>query len=180
MEEITDVDYMDRKRVCKDFKIKKLGEYHDLHLTSDTLLLQMFLKILEMCIEIYELDPAKFLSPPGLAWHASLKKIKVKLDLLTDIDMLLMVEKAIRGICNAINRNAKTIMKKVMRDIFLKLILNNHKKCMNFIVTYHFYLKERNLKVEKLATNLHDKNECYTHKQFKTGSKSWLSFEKSS
>ena len=39
MEEITDVDYMDRKRVCKDFKIKKLGEYHDLYLTSDTLLL---------------------------------------------------------------------------------------------------------------------------------------------
>ena len=109
MEEITDVDYMDRKRVCKDFKIEKLGEYHDLYLTSDTLLLQMFLKILEMCIEIYELDPAKFLSPPELAWHATLKKIKVKLDLLTDIDMLLMVEKAIRGICNAINRNAKTI-----------------------------------------------------------------------
>ena len=180
MEEITDVDYMDRKRVCKDFKIKKLGEYHDLYLTSDTLLLQMFLKILEMCIEIYELDPAEFLSPPELASHAALKKIKVKLDLLTDIDMLLMVEKAIRGICNAINRNAKTIMKKVMRDIFSKLILNNHKKCMNFIVTYHFYLKERNLKVEKLATNSHDKNECYTHKQFKTGIKSWLSFEKSS
>ena len=65
-----------------------------------------------------------------------------------------------------------------MRDIFLKLMLNTHKKCMNFIVTYHFYLKERNLKVEKLATNLHDKNECYTHKQFKTGIKSWLSFEK--
>ena len=94
--------------------------------------------------------------------------------------MLLMVEKAIRGICNAINGNAKTIMKKVMRDIFSKLILNNHKKCMNFIVTYHFYLKERNLKVEKLATNLHDKNKCYTHKQFKTGIKSWLSSEKSS
>ena len=50
-----------------------------------------------MCLEIYELDPAKFLSAPGLAWQAALKKTKVKLDLLTDIDMLLMVEKSIRG-----------------------------------------------------------------------------------
>ena len=44
-----------------------------------------------MCLEIDELDPAKFLSAPGLAWQAGLKKAKVKLDLLTDINMLLMV-----------------------------------------------------------------------------------------
>ena len=50
-----------------------------------------------MCLEICELDPAKFLSAPGLAWQVTLKKIKVKLDLLTDIDMLLMVEKGIKG-----------------------------------------------------------------------------------
>ena len=49
-----------------------------------------------MCLEIYELDPAYFLATPGLAWQAALKKTKVKLDLLTDIDMLLMVEKGIR------------------------------------------------------------------------------------
>ena len=45
-----------------------------------------------MCIEIYRLDPVKFLSPPGIAWQAALKNAKVKLDLLTDIDMLWMVE----------------------------------------------------------------------------------------
>ena len=56
-----------------------------------------------MCFEIYELDPAKFLSAPGLAWQAALKKTKVKLDLLTDTDMLLMVEKGIRRlICHSI------------------------------------------------------------------------------
>ena len=56
-----------------------------------------------MCTKIYKLDPAKFLSVPGLAWQAALKKTKVKLDLLTDIDMLLMVEKGIRGgICHSI------------------------------------------------------------------------------
>ena len=50
-----------------------------------------------MCVNIYELDPQKFISAPGLAWQAALKKTKVKLDLLTDIDMLLMVEKGTRG-----------------------------------------------------------------------------------
>ena len=54
------------------------------------------------------LDPAKFLSAPGLAWQAALKKNKVKLDLLPDIDMLLMAEKGVRGgICHSIYRYAK-------------------------------------------------------------------------
>ena len=64
------------------------------------------------CIEIYELDPAHFLSAPGLAWEACLKKTGVKLELLTDIDMLIMVEKRIRGgICHAINRYGKAYNK---------------------------------------------------------------------
>ena len=58
----------------------------------------------KMCLKIYQLDPAKFFSAPGLAWQAALKKTEVKLELLTDIDMLLMIEKGIRGgICNAIH-----------------------------------------------------------------------------
>ena len=62
-----------------------------------------------MCLEIYELDPAKFLSAPGLAWQGALKKTKVKLDLLIDIDMLLMLEKSIRGgTCHCIYRYVKT------------------------------------------------------------------------
>ena len=60
------------------------------------------------CFKIYELDPAHFLSEPGLAWQACLKKTKVKLELLPDVDMLLMVEKGIRGgICHAVYRYAK-------------------------------------------------------------------------
>ena len=86
------------KRVFKDFEIKNLGEYHDLYLKSDTLLLaDVFENFSKMCLNIYQLDPAKFLSAPGLAWQAALKKTVVKLELLTDIDMLLMVEKGIRG-----------------------------------------------------------------------------------
>ena len=69
-----------------------------MHVQSNTLLLaDVFENFRNMCIKIYDLDPAKFLSAPGLAWQATLKKAKVELYLLTDIDMLLMVEKGIRG-----------------------------------------------------------------------------------
>ena len=109
MEDITDVDYAHVKRVCKDFEIKSLGEYYESYVQSDTLL---FADVIEnfrnMCINIYKLDPAKFLSAPGLAWQAALEKTRVKLDLLTDIDMLLMLQKGIwGGICHSIYQYAK-------------------------------------------------------------------------
>ena len=69
------------KRVCKDFEIKNLNEYHDLHLKIDALLLaDIFQSLRKMCLKIYEVDPAKFISAPGLAWQAALKKTKVKLN----------------------------------------------------------------------------------------------------
>ena len=62
-----------------------------------------------MCLEIYGLDPVYFVSAPGLEWQACLKKTEVKLELLTDHDMLLMIEKGITGrICQATHRYAKT------------------------------------------------------------------------
>ena len=92
MEDITDVDYGHKKSVCKDFKISKIGEYYDLHVQSDSLLLaEVFKNCRNMCLEIYELDLVKFLSVPGLTWQAALRKTNVKLGLLTDIDILLMV-----------------------------------------------------------------------------------------
>ena len=104
MKDITDADYVHSKRVCKVFEIKTLREYQDLYVQSDTLLLaDIFENFRNMCLEIYELDPSKFLSAPGLACQAILKKTKVKLDLLIDISMLLMVGKGIRGrICHSI------------------------------------------------------------------------------
>ena len=61
-----------------------------------------------MCIKVYELDPAYFLTVPGLAWQACLKKTDVNLELLTNFNMLLMVEEGIRGgICHAVHRYAK-------------------------------------------------------------------------
>ena len=104
MGDITDADYGHAKRVRKDFEIKYLGEYHDLYAQSDTLLLaDVFENFRSMCLKIYELGPARFLSAPRLAWEATLKNTKVKLHLLTDIDMLLMKKKGIRGrICHSI------------------------------------------------------------------------------
>ena len=70
--------------------------------------LQIYLKILEICLNIYELDPVYFVSAPGLAWQACLKKTKVELELLTDYDMILMIEKGIKGrICQASHRYVK-------------------------------------------------------------------------
>ena len=69
MEDIIDADYVHVKIIPKDFEIKHLGEYHDLYVQSDTLLLADVQKnFRKTCINIYELDPAKFVSAPGLAW----------------------------------------------------------------------------------------------------------------
>ena len=109
LENITDKDYEHVKKVWEAFEIKNLGEYHDLYVQCDTFLLaDVFENFRNKCIEIYELDPAHFLSAPGLAWQACLKKTGIKLELPTDIGMLLMVEEGIRGrICHVIYRYAK-------------------------------------------------------------------------
>ena len=108
-EGISDADYAHVQKLWEVCKIKDMGENHDLYAQCDTLLLaDVFENFRDKCIEISGLDPAHFLSAPGLAWQACLKKTGVKLELLTDIDMLLMVEKGIRGrICQAIHRYAK-------------------------------------------------------------------------
>ena len=109
MEDITDVDYRHAERVFKNLNNENLGEYHDLYVQSDTLLLaDVFENFRKTCVKVYELTLAQFLLAPGLALQACLKKTVVKLELITDPDMLLMVEKGIRGgVCHAIHRYAK-------------------------------------------------------------------------
>ena len=76
MEDIIYADNAHAKRVCKDFEKKCLGEYHDLYVQSDALLLfDVFENLRNMYLEIYELDPAKFHSTPELAWKAALKRL---------------------------------------------------------------------------------------------------------
>ena len=106
LEDISDEDYAHAQKVWDVFEINNLGEYHDLYVQSDTLLLaDVFENFRNMCLEIYELDPVYFVSAPGLAWQACLKKTGVKLELLTNFNMLLMTENGIWGrICQATHR----------------------------------------------------------------------------
>ena len=108
MEDINAADYAHAKRVYIDFE-KKLRGYDDLYIQSDILLLAyVFENFWNMRLEIYGVDPARFLNAPGLAWQAALKKSKLNLHFLTDIDMLSMVEAGVRGgIYHAIHRYAK-------------------------------------------------------------------------
>ena len=105
MEDISETDYTHVNNVFKKFNINNLGEYHD---RSYTLLLaDIFENFRQSCLENYELDPAHFVSLPGLAWQACLKKTNVELELLKNYDMLSMIEEGIRGgICHAVNRYA--------------------------------------------------------------------------
>ena len=100
---------MHAQKVWEVFEIRDLGEYHNLFVRTDKLLLaDVSENFRNMCLEIYGLDPVYFVSAPGLAWQACLKKTEVKLELLTDYDMLLVVGKGIRGgICQAVHRYAK-------------------------------------------------------------------------
>ena len=95
------------------------------------MLVDVFENFRNMCIKIYKLDPAKFLSALGLPWQAVLRKTEIKLDLLTDIDMLLMVEKGIRGgIFHSLYRYAKANNKYMKNNLYgcamsQKLPVNN-------------------------------------------------------
>ena len=80
LENISDVH---AQKVWDVFEIKNLSQYHDLYIQSDTLLLSdIFENFRNMCLDIYELDPAYFVSAPGLAWQACLKKDKSRIRII--------------------------------------------------------------------------------------------------
>ena len=110
MESITDTDYKHTKRVWEGFGFQNLGQHYDLQLQIDTLLLTgIFGSFRNKCLKFFKLESAYFVSTSGLAWQPSLKETEVKLKLLIAGDMLLMIEKDIRGgICNVMHRYAKS------------------------------------------------------------------------
>ena len=90
-EGISNIDHAHSRKVWEVFEIKNQREYHDLYVKSDTLLpADIFENFRGKRIEICKLDPTHFVSVPGLAWRACLKKTGVKLEFLTDYDMLMM------------------------------------------------------------------------------------------
>ena len=97
-EGISNEDYERAKKVWKVFGMKTLQDYHDLYSVTDVLLLaDVFENFQNICLDNYKLDPAHYFTAPGLAWDACLKMTNVELELLSDIDMLLMIDKGIRG-----------------------------------------------------------------------------------
>jgi hypothetical protein len=95
---ISKKEYRHAQNVWKTFKCKTLGEYSDLYLKLDVLLLaDIFQAFREVCMEAYKLDPAWYYTVPGLAWDAALRHTKVELELIQDEEMLFMLEKGIRG-----------------------------------------------------------------------------------
>ena len=98
MTNISEDDYQHVQKVWKEFGIRNLGDYHNLYLQTDVILLaNMFEAFRNTCLKHYKLDPAHFYKSPGLAWKACLRKTQVRLELLTNPDMLLMFEHRIRG-----------------------------------------------------------------------------------
>ena len=98
MTNISEDDYQHVQRVWNAFGIRNLGDYHDLYLQINVILLANVSEAFrDTCLEHYSLDPAHFYTSPGLAWKACLKKTRVRLELLTDPDMLQMFEHGIKG-----------------------------------------------------------------------------------
>ena len=106
MSGVSSENYEHACKVWKEFGIKNLGEYHDLYLKTDVILLaNVFEAFREVCLKN---DPTHFYTAPRLAWKACIKKTKIRLELLLDPDMLLMFERGIRGgITQSVHRWAK-------------------------------------------------------------------------
>ena len=95
---IADDEYDHAKKVWKTFKIKTMGEYHNLYLGSNVLLLtDVFKNFRKTCMQYYKLDPCDYFTSPGLSWDATLKMANIKLELMTDIDMFQFIKKGMRG-----------------------------------------------------------------------------------
>ena len=97
-EHITDEDYSHAQNVWNTFQLQTMGEYHNLYLKSDILLLaDVFENFRETCLQYYKLDPCHYFTSPGLSWDAMLKMTNIQLELMTDIDMFQFIEKGMRG-----------------------------------------------------------------------------------
>lgn len=97
-EHISDECYDRAKEVWRLFACKNLGEYSDLYLKSDVLLLtDVFEQFRDTCLKVYKLDPAQYFTLPGLSFDCMLRMTKVELELLTDIDIIHFFQKGIRG-----------------------------------------------------------------------------------
>ena len=97
-ESISDEQYQHAQKVWNTFNMRTMGEYHDLYLKSDILLLaDVFENFRKTCHQYYKLDPCHYFTSPSLSWDALLKMTGIKLELMTDVDMFQFIEEALRG-----------------------------------------------------------------------------------
>ena len=116
-EHISDENYKHAQNVWNTFNLKNMGEYHDLYLQSDILLLtDVFENFRKTCLEYYKLDPCHYFTSPGLSWDAMLKMTDIKLELMTDIDMFQFIEKGLRGGISYIANRYGKANNKYMKD----------------------------------------------------------------
>ena len=114
---INDSNYKHVLNVWKSFNIKTFKNYVKLYNISDVLLLaDVFENFRDLCLDNYKLDPVHYYTAPGLAWDAMLKMTKINLELLNDVDMLLMIEKGIRGGISIISNRYGKANNKYMAD----------------------------------------------------------------
>ena len=116
-EHITDKDYKHAQTVWETFNLNTMGDYHDLYLKSDILLLaDVFENFRKTCLQYYKLDPCHYFTSPGLSWDAMLKMTDINLELMTDIDMFQFIEKGLRGGISYIANRYGKANNKYMKD----------------------------------------------------------------
>ena len=116
-EEISEEEYAHAGKVWETFGIENMGQYHDLYLKSDVLLLaDIFENFREQYLDTYGLDPAHYVSLPSSSWDAMQKMTDVRLDLLSDVDMLNFIEKGTRGGISTITHRHAHANNKYMKN----------------------------------------------------------------
>ena len=119
------------------FKMNTVGDYHDLYLKTDVLLLaDVFEKLVSTCLDYYGLDPCHYFSSPGLSWDAMLKMIWIELELISNIDIHLFIEKGIRGGISYISKKHRKANNKYMECYDS----SKESKCITYLDAKNLYV----------------------------------------
>ena len=160
---INNYNYKHVLNVWKTFKMKTFKDFLELYNITDVLLLaDVFEKFRDICLKNYGLDPVHYYTAPGLAWDAMLKMTKINLELLSDVDKLLMIEKGIRGGISIIsnrygkanNKYMKAYNKKELIKFLIYLDANNlYGRAMSEKLPVHSFKWMTNQEIENIFNN---------------------------